>query len=206
MVEKCVGTSVPRKEGWEKVTGKARYVDDIVMPDMLHGATIRSTIARGKIESISFEGDIPWDEFTIVTADDIPGENSTKMFVGEQPVLAKERVNHPEEPIVLIAHPDKNMVRKARNHVRIEYVEETPCLCIEDSLNKAPVVWGEDNIFKTIRIVKGDVDSVQGEADIVVEGEYFTGASEQLYIENNGMIGEYDPTEGVTVTDRKSVV
>ena len=200
MVEKCVGTSVPRKEGWEKVTGKARYVDDIVMPDMLHGATIRSTIARGKIESISFEGDIPWDEFTIVTADDIPGENSTKMFVGEQPVLAKERVNHPEEPIVLIAHPDKNMVRKARNHVRIEYIEETPCLTIEDSLNKAPVIWFEDNIFKTIRISKGDVDSVQDEADIVVEGEYFTGASEQLYIENNGMIGEYDPTEGVTVT------
>lgn len=182
------------------MTGAARYVDDLVFPDMLHGATIRSTIARGKIESIAFEGDIPWDEFTIVTADDIPGENSTKMFVGEQPVLAKERVNHAEEPIVLIAHPDKNLVRKARNHVRIEYIEETPCFSIEDSLNQAPVVWGEDNIFKTIRIEKGDVEAARSQADIVVEGQYFTGASEQLYIENNGMIGEYDPVEGVTVT------
>ena len=200
MVEKWVGTSVPRKEGWEKVTGRARYVDDIVLPDMIHGATIRSTIARGKIEKISFEGDIPWDEFTIVTADDIPGENSTKLFVGEQPVLAKDRVNHPEEPIVLIAHPDKNMLRRARNHVRIEYIEETPCLTIEDSLNKAPVVWGEDNIFKTIRINKGDIAQGESVAEIVVEGEYFTGASEQLYIENNGMIGEYDPKTGVTVT------
>lgn len=195
-----MGTSVPRKEGWEKVTGRARYVDDIVLPDMIHGATIRSTIARGKIEKISFEGDIPWDEFTIVTADDIPGENSTKLFVGEQPVLAKDRVNHPEEPIVLIAHPDKNMLRRARNHVRIEYIEETPCLTIEDSLNKAPVVWGEDNIFKTIRINKGDIAQGESVAEIVVEGEYFTGASEQLYIENNGMIGEYDPKTGVTVT------
>jgi CO/xanthine dehydrogenase Mo-binding subunit len=200
MVEKCIGTSVPRKEGWEKVTGATRYVDDIVMPDMLHGATIRSTIARGKIESISYEGDIPWDEFTIVTADDIPGENSTKLFVGEQPVLAKDRINHAEEPIVLIAHHDKNLVRKARNHVRIEYTEETPCFTIEDSLNQAPLIWGEDNTFKTIRIEKGDIDSVSDKADIVVEGEYFTGASEQLYIENNGMIGEYDAETGVTVT------
>jgi CO/xanthine dehydrogenase Mo-binding subunit len=200
MVEKCIGTSVPRKEGWEKVTGAARYVDDIVMTDMLHGATIRSTIPRGKIESISYEGDIPWDEFTIVTADDIPGENSTKMFVGDQPVLAKDQVNHQDEPIVLIAHKDKNLVRKARNHVRIEYIEETPCLTIADSLAKAPLVWGEDNTFKTLRIEKGDIDSVRDKADIVVEGEYFTGASEQLYIENNGMIGEYDPDKGVTVT------
>lgn len=200
MVDKCVGTSVPRKEGWEKVTGAARYVDDLVFPDMIHGATIRSSISRGKIESISFEGDIPWDEFTIVTADDIPGENSTKMFVGDQPVLAKERVNHPEEPILLIAHPDKNLVRKARNQVRIEYIVEQPCLTIEDSLNKVPVVWGEDNTFKTIRINKGDPDSVRDQAEIVVEDTYVTGASEQLYIENNGMIGEYSAEEGVTVT------
>ena len=200
MVEKCVGTSVPRKEGWEKVTGAARYVDDLVFPDMIHGATIRSTIARGKITKISYEGDIPWDEFTIVTADDIPGENSTKMFLGEQPVLAKEQINHPEEPILLIAHPDLNLVRKARRNIKIEYTEQTPCLTIEDSLKKAPVVWGEDNIVKEINIVKGDIDSVRGDADFVVEGEYFTGASEQLYIENNGMIGEYSAEEGVTVT------
>jgi CO/xanthine dehydrogenase Mo-binding subunit len=200
MAEKWVGTPVPRKEGWEKVTGRARYVDDIVLPDMIHGVTVRSTIARGTIDTISFEGDIPWDEFTIVTADDIPGENSTKMFVGDQPVLAKERVNHPEEPIVLLAHPDKDLVRKARDFVKIGYTEETPCLTIQDSLDRAPVVWGEDNIFKTIRISKGDIARGEEEAHTVVEGEYSTGASEQLYIENNGMIGEYDPKTGVTVT------
>src|SRR5690242_6575360 len=44
-----VGSSVPRKEGWDKVTGAARYVDDMVLPGMLHGATVRSSIPRGKI-------------------------------------------------------------------------------------------------------------------------------------------------------------
>lgn len=200
MVDKCVGTSVPRKEGWEKVTGQARYVDDLVFPGMIHGATIRSTIARGKINKITYGGDIPWDEFTIVTADDIPGENSTKMFLGEQPVLAKDRVNHPEEPIVLIAHPDINMLRRARNHVEIEYTEEPACLTIQDALDKKPVIWGEDNIVKEINIKKGDVEAARGDADFTVEGTYYTGASEQLYIENNGMIGEYSAEDGVTVT------
>ena len=40
---------------------------------MLHGVTVRSPVARGKITNISFDGDIPWDEFIIVTAKDIPG-------------------------------------------------------------------------------------------------------------------------------------
>ena len=199
MLDNCVGTSVPRKEGWEKVTGVTKYVDDIVFPGMLHGATIRSTISRGRIESIHYEGDIPWDEFTIVTAADIPGENSTKMFVGDQPVLAEKDINHPEEPIVLIAHPDRDMMLKARNHVRIEYTVLEPCLTIQDSLDQKPLVWGEDNIFKTINVVKGDVDAVQGDAEVIIEGEYFTGASEQLYIENNGMIGQYSEENGVSV-------
>src|SRR6185295_8449683 len=71
-----VGKSVPRKEGPSKVTGAALYVDDLTFPDMLHGVTVRSAVARGRIKSIAFEGDIPWDEFTIVTAKDIRGEGT----------------------------------------------------------------------------------------------------------------------------------
>ncbi len=47
-----VGTSVPRMEGRAKVTGEARYVDDMVLPGMLYGATVRSRIPRGKIKAI----------------------------------------------------------------------------------------------------------------------------------------------------------
>ncbi len=52
-VHHIVGASVPRKEGWDKVTGAARYVDDMVLPGMLYGATVRSNVARGKIKKIS---------------------------------------------------------------------------------------------------------------------------------------------------------
>ena len=48
-------------------------------------------------------------------------------------------------------------------------------------------------------IEKGDVDSVWEKAAHIVEGEYFTGAQEQLYIENNGVIAAFDAAEGVTI-------
>lgn len=200
MSPSVVGTAVPRKEGWKKLTGEARYVDDLVLPDMIHGATIRSTVPRGKIEKIHYGEGIPWDEFTIVTAADIPGENFTKMFVDDQPFLADGVVNHPEEPILLIAHPDKYLVRKAAKAITIDYAPLPAIFTIDESLDKKAVVWGEDNVFKTIHIERGDPSQVWEQAAHVVEGVYTTGASEQLYIENNGMIGEWDEREGVTVS------
>src|SRR5580765_5725740 len=88
-----IGKSAPRKEGRKKVTGVALYVDDISFPEMLHGTTVRSAVARGRIKSISFEGDIPWDQFTIVTAKDIRasgGENYVALILNDQPYLADE--------------------------------------------------------------------------------------------------------------------
>ncbi len=52
---RIVGTSVPRKEGVDKLLGRARYVDDIEREGMWHGATVRSTIPRGLIRSINFD-------------------------------------------------------------------------------------------------------------------------------------------------------
>src|SRR6059036_1278101 len=152
-----VGKPIPRKEGRKKVTGQALYVDDIKFDGMLHGVTVRSSIARGRIKNISFDqrpatvgrsDSIPWDEFTIVTAKDIPGENYVALILNDQPYLADEVVNHPEELIVLLAHPDKYLLEEARRHVRIEYEELTPIFSLQDSLAKTEIIWGDDNIFK----------------------------------------------------------
>src|ERR1700745_1156023 len=129
-----VGKSIPRKEGRKKVTGAALYVDDLKFHEMLHGVTVRSTIPRGRIRNISFEGDLPWNEFTIVTAKDIPGENYVALILNDQPYLADEVVNHPEEPIVLLAHHDKYLLEEARRHVRIEYEELPAIFSLQDSL------------------------------------------------------------------------
>ncbi len=194
-----VGSSVPRKEGWDKVTGAARYVDDLVLPGMLHGATVRSNIPRGKIRKITFDPGINWDEFVVVTAKDIPGKNCIVLILDDQPCLAAETVNHAEEPILLLAHPDRHKLRRAVDAVSIEYDVLPPVFSIEESEQLSNIIWGADNTFKKYLIEKGDVDAVWRDAAHIVEGEYFTGAQEQLYIENNGVIAAFEPESGVAV-------
>jgi CO/xanthine dehydrogenase Mo-binding subunit len=196
---RIIGTSVPRKEGREKVTGSARYVDDLVFPGMLFGATVRSSVARGHIRDIRFEIGIPWTEFTIATAKDIPSKNCVALLIEDQPCLAEQVVNHPEEPVVLLAHPDKYLLEEARRAVRIETEPLPAVFTIDDSLACKEMIWGEDNIFKSFHVEKGNVNAVWSNADFVVEGEYETGAQEQLYIEPQGMIARASPGDGVTV-------
>jgi CO/xanthine dehydrogenase Mo-binding subunit len=196
---RSIGKSVPRKEGREKVTGCARYVDDLVFPGMLHGVTVRSPAPRGRIREIRFEGDIPWSEFTIVTAKDVCGKNCVALLIEDQPCLADGFVNHCEEPVVLLAHPDKYLLEEARRNVCIE-IEPLPAIfSIGDSLARKEIIWGQDNIFKSFRVEKGDVDKAWAAADVIVAGEYATGAQEQLYIEPQGVIAQVNDADGVTV-------
>jgi CO/xanthine dehydrogenase Mo-binding subunit len=194
-----IGKSVPRKEGRDKVTGAARYIDDMSLPGMLYGATVRSQTPRGLIKKISFASQFDWTEFVIVTAKDIPGKNCIALIGDDQPCLADGRVNHPEEPIALLAHADRHILRKAIEAVSIEYDALPAIFSIEESERRSPIIWGTDNVFKTFLIAKGDVDNVWEKADYIVEGEYATGAQEQLYIENNGVIASFEEELGITV-------
>src|SRR5260370_4969519 len=125
MEEKLFGHSVIRKEGRDKVTGRAQYVDDLAFPGMIHGVTVRSGLARGRIRGIRYDGGIPWREFTIVTAADIPGKNEIAAIAHDQPSLADQFINHPEEPILLLAHPDKYLLEEARRADQID-IEPLP--------------------------------------------------------------------------------
>jgi CO/xanthine dehydrogenase Mo-binding subunit len=183
-----IGRSILRKEGRAKVTGQARYVDDLATAGMLHGITVRSPIARGVLRDIEFGDGIPWDQFTIVTAKDIPGSNVVALIADDQPYLAAERVNHAEEPVALLAHPDKGLLEEARRHVTVRIDPLPPVFTIQESLAAREVIWGTDNIFKTYDVRHGDVDAAWRDAAAIVEGEYDTGSQEQLYIEPNGML------------------
>ncbi len=198
-IHHIVGASVPRKEGWDKVTGAARYVDDMILPGMLYGATVRSSVARGKIRKISFDPSIAWDQFVLVTANDIPGRNCISLILDDQPCLASDSVNHAEEPILLLAHGERHKLRKAVDAISVEYEPLPSVHSMEESERRSTIIWGADNVFKSYLVEKGDVDAVCTEAAHIVEGEYFTGAQEQFYIENNGVIAAFDPKSGVTV-------
>src|SRR6202158_3178010 len=138
--DRIVGVSVPRKEGRDKVTGQAQYVDDLTLPNMLYGATVRSQIPRGRIQNITFGPGIPWDEFVVVTAKDIPGKNVIALIADDQPCLADGVVNHPEEPVLLLAHPDRYVLPQAVAAVSIEYEELPAVFTMEESESHSEII------------------------------------------------------------------
>jgi CO/xanthine dehydrogenase Mo-binding subunit len=171
---RAVGRNVLRKEGQEKVTGLARYIDDIRFDDVLYVRTIRSTVAAGEIADIRYEFDRAG--FTIVDHRDVPGRNIVALIDEDQPSLAATHVRHVAEPILLLAHSDRT--RLATAEVAIRYKETRPNFDAERS----------DVSFKSIAIDKGQLDRGMAEADVIVEGEYRAGHQEQLYIEPNGVV------------------
>ena len=141
--------------------------------------------------------------FTIVTAKDIPGRNVVPLIMDDQPCLADGFVNHPEEPILLLAHSDRHILAKAVAAVQISYKPSPSIHSIEESERRDQIIWGKDNIFKSFLMEKGDVEkaweNAAKNAAWIVEGEYHTGAQEQLYIEPNGVIAQAGDTGGLTV-------
>src|SRR5687768_8919009 len=103
---KVVGTSARRKEALEKLTGAALYVGDLDVADALWGLTVRSPHAHAKIVSIEKDSEYDWKGVTVVTAADMAKlgfENVVQLILDDQPYLAEKVVNHPEEPVALIA-------------------------------------------------------------------------------------------------------
>jgi CO/xanthine dehydrogenase Mo-binding subunit len=177
LVSSSVGRSAPRKEGAEKLRGAALYIDDRVLKGAWHGVTVRSSIPHGRVKSLRFDPAFPWAQCVVVTAKDIPGVNYVALIENDQPVLADGLVRHQQEPIALIAHPDRAAAYEALKHVSVEYEPLAPVLDYEKS----------GTVFKSFLIERGDVEAGLRSADVVVAGEYRVPHQEQAYIENNGM-------------------
>lgn len=185
--------ALPRLDGHAKVTGEARYVDDIHLPGLLHGRTIRSTIPRGRITGIHFDPAFDWSAFTIVTAADIPGANEVLLITTDQPCLVDHEVRHQAEPILLLAHADPQQLLRAERAIRIVYEASPPCLDARHSLRPEFLQYGTDNTFHRIDITKGDVEAGFEAADLILDEGYETGAQEQAYLETQGMVAVPGP-------------
>jgi CO/xanthine dehydrogenase Mo-binding subunit len=184
----AVGQNVLRKEGYDKLTGAARYVDDFALDGMLFGKTVRSTIPRGRIKSIKLDPAYDWSRIVVVDHRDIPGENYVALIENDQPLLVESEVRHCYEPVLLIAGESKQLVEEAARHIQIEYDELNPVLTMEQSLACEELLYGKDNIFKRFLIGRGDIDEGFAAADRIIEASYRVPHQEQLYIEPQGMI------------------
>jgi CO/xanthine dehydrogenase Mo-binding subunit len=181
-----------RREGPAKLTGAAKYTDDLVVPGAWYGATIRSGDAHATFAALDLDPSFDWSTVVVVTAADIPGENIVSSIKADQPILVPVggEIRHHAEPLALLAAPDKATLRAARGAAR---VRTEPLPAVFDPL-------ASDHVFAAYELLAGDPDAALAAADIVLEGEYRVGHQEQLYIENNAMIAVPGSDGGVTVT------
>jgi CO/xanthine dehydrogenase Mo-binding subunit len=193
-----VGASLPRVDGVAKVTGRARYLDDLDAPGVWHGATVRSKVAFGVLEGIDLAPAFDWSQVVVATADDIPGMNTIAMIEDDQPALVRigDRVMHMDEAIALVAAPTRALAFEALKHVKLRIRAMTPVFTYEDSLAVKQPLYKDTNVFKQFQIRKGhaedaEIDAVFARAAKVIEGTYTTSPQEQMYIEPQAMMAEW---------------
>ncbi len=180
-----------RREGPAKLTGEAKYADDLVVPGAWYGTTIRSTEPHARFSGLELDDRFDWKRVVIVTADDVPGENIVSLIDDDQPVLVPKggEIRHQAEACALIAAPDRATLREAKRLVRLRTTRLTATF---DPLES-------DRQFAEYTVSRGDASAAMKHAELVVEGTYRVGHQEQLYIENQAMIAAPRDDGGITI-------
>ncbi len=187
---KYVGKNVNRTDAKDKISGKARYINDFSFPGMLYGLTVRSQRQRAKITKIK----LPLLPRSIISFsfNEIPGKNYVNLFNQDQPFLAENYVQYIGEPILLLAGPDIQKLKEIEAQIEIEYQDIPPINSIKDAFNRQlPPIFGKNNIIKTYKYHKGNPDDffgASGNKHKIIEGKYKTGYQEHAYLETQGMI------------------
>src|SRR5580704_15030884 len=193
-----VGSSLPRVDGVAKVTGRARYLDDLDAPDAWHGATVRSNVAHGVLEGLELDPAFDWSRVVIATAADVPARNVIALIEDDQPALVAtgSKVMHHDEAIALVAAPTRALAFAAMRAIKPKIRPLPAIFTVEDSLAKQQLLYGADNVFKQFLIRKGHADDGAFEAAIagaahVIDSTYYTSPQEQMYIEPQAMMAEW---------------
>src|SRR5205823_5145573 len=163
-------------------------VDNPHLQNFMRDLTVRSPAPRGRVTAIRFGKDTDWSQFVVVDNRDIPGPTVVALIEQDQPVLAAGYVRHVHEPVLLLAHPSREAVRRAVRSVEVVVEPEPPALDFRAPPTPAQIQYGSDNVLKRLQIVKGDVERALAQAPVVVSGTYETGAQEHAYLETQGMI------------------
>ncbi len=197
-----VGTSVPRVDGVAKVTGRARYLDDLDAPNAWHGATVRSKVPHGVLEAIELDPAFDWSRVVVATADDIKGHNVILLIEDDQPALVKigARVMHVDEAVALVAAPTRALAFEAAKHVTLKIKPLPPVFDIDDAIAVKQLLYKTNNVFKEFLIRKGhgtdaELAAAFASAAQVIEGTYVTSPQEQMYIETQAMMAEWDEAQ-----------
>jgi CO/xanthine dehydrogenase Mo-binding subunit len=183
-----VGVAVPRLDGWAKVTGTERFLDDLDPAGQWLGGTLRSEVARGRLRGVQRDPGFDWSRVVVVTAADLPGPNVVAMIEDDYPILAADEIRYATQPLALVAAPDREILTAALQALTPLVDPLPPVLGVEQALRADTVIWGEDNVIAEYRLELGDPAAGFAAADCIIEGTYRTGHQEHIYLEPQAML------------------
>ena len=207
-----IGRSVPRLESRQKVTGRADYVHNLVLPRMLHAKVFRSTIAHGRIKSIDTTAAAAVEGvYRVITGDDIRALVPEPYYgpaFHDQPVLALDKVRYVGEPVAVVLAEDPYVALEATQLIDADYEPLDPVFDEVDAVTSKSYVHEvlrpagtfpdlkhlvgkrDTNVALDYQLRRGDVDAAFAAAAHVVEGEYRTQQVMHTPLEPMVSIGE----------------
>ncbi len=205
-----IGKSQNRIDALDKVTGKADYSGDLVLPDMLSMKLLFAGRPHALVKSIDISQAAALEGVVLVlTAKDVP-VNEYGLQIADQPVLCgpgsgieyADRVRFVGDQIAAVVAETEVIAAAACKLIKVEFqdlpVELDPFkAALDGAYQLHPNL--ENNIYESYRIRKGDVENGFKAADVIVEGEYYTPVQEHAYLQPEAGIAYYDEQGRITV-------
>jgi CO/xanthine dehydrogenase Mo-binding subunit/aerobic-type carbon monoxide dehydrogenase small subunit (CoxS/CutS family) len=186
-----VGEAKPRADAVAKVTGAAKYADDITFPGMLFGATLRANVPHALIKQIdaSKAKALPGVQ-AVLTHEDVPGRKNHGLVTIDWPVLCYDKVRYVGDAMAIVAADTQEIAKEALKLIEVEY-EPLPVVDTAEFAHQpdAPRVHEMGNLLKHIKVAKGDMEQGFADADVVIERTYHTASTEHAFLEPECAIG-----------------
>lgn len=202
MGTRAVGKKVAKVDVIDKVLGKAIFAPDYYLDDMLYIKAFRAPHPHALIKEvdISKAEELAGVEL-IVTAKELAELNNFGLIIKDQEILAREKTRSMGDAIALIAATSEEVARRAERLIEVAYEEleviEEPLRAMEDD---APLIHQGGNILCSHNLKKGDIKQGFAEADLILTNEFRTQRIEQLPLQTEAGVAEYDPeTEVYTI-------
>jgi len=187
-----VGRNVPRVDGFDKVTGRAKYTGDIVLPGMLEGRILRSPLPHARIRAIdASRAEALGGVRAVVTAKDLSGLDP---FYNGRPVVALEKVRYVGEPVAAVAADDEHIAEAALALIDVDYEELPAALGVDAALAPgAPLIHDDapGNVCAHERVGQGDVEQGFAASDRVFEGRYTFPSVYHYSMEPHGAVARW---------------
>ncbi len=184
--------SAPESKGWRndacaKVTGRAKFTDDLKFSRVLHAAPVYSDFVHARIIRVATEeAERAAGVIKVLTARDVPGENRYGQIIRDFRIFADDKIRYNGDVVAMVVAETRDLAIRAASLVRVEAEALPAVLDPEEALEPGAVLVHEDhgsNLVNTHRIRRGNVDEGFRQADFVIEERFRTQCVEHAYME-----------------------